>query len=78
MKVQRKNKAEIFEPFDLVITIESEEEARTFYAIFNSERNAVLIGYSSTNSLKDAIGNKYMTPREDIIARGIRYRDFYK
>ena len=43
MKVKREEVKESFVPFNLVISIESEEEARAMYAIFNHANNTRLL-----------------------------------
>ena len=50
-----------FNPFDLVITIESEAEAKAMYAIFNHVRNVDILpnGDEIVNVIKDKIGREF-------------------
>ena len=41
MKAKVQNSEANFKPFDLVLTIENEKEARTFFHLFNSCENGV-------------------------------------
>jgi len=78
MKVKREDVKESFVPFDLVITIESEEEARAMYAIFNKTANDDLLGGSYGDYIKDLLGDKYYVDGlDEIIANDITYGQFY-
>lgn len=79
MKVTRTNQTG-FTPFTLSITVESEEEARALYAIFNHTRNVRLLSANADMRIRNAIGHEhYITCKTgDIIANGVRLGEFYK
>ena len=66
-----------FEPIVLTITLETAEEARAMYAIFNNGRNTALLskgGYP----VKEALGvDYYVGGNKDVIAQGVTYGKFY-
>ena len=64
-----------FTPLTLTITIESEEEARALYAIFNHRRNVSLL---PKNIACRKMLSKYTTPSEEVIANGVTYEQFYQ
>ena len=70
-----------FQPFALEITIETAEEARALYAIFNHARTESLIHPMSMWELRKAIGSEHqvcdgIAPDAEI-ANGITAREFY-
>ena len=78
MKVQRDPEGVGFRPFDITLTVESEEEARALYAIFNYSPNVDLLPRESGGNIKKAIGEKYSTlGTSQLIARGVCYGHFY-
>ena len=68
--------ASSFQPFRLSIEVQTEEEAKALYAIFNLLDNHVLLGENKAEKLKDAIGHGHYV-EEGNIANGISYRKFY-
>lgn len=74
MKVQS-DKTDAFRAINLTIRIESAEEARALWAIFNHARNTALLP-DHAQSIKNAIGSEYATYGE--IAHGVTYDDFYE
>ena len=72
------NKTEVFNPIQLHITIETVDEARAMYAIFNKTDNTCLLPKDMQTEIKDKIGKDYYVSRsQDIIANDITYRQFY-
>lgn len=73
-----KVKSSGFVPFDLVIGIESEEEARALYAIFNYCPNTELLSDEAEPSIRATIGQKFsILPASNEIANGVSYNKFY-
>ncbi|KKL86071.1 hypothetical protein LCGC14_1948430 [marine sediment metagenome] len=67
-----------WKPFDVVLTVESEEEAKALYAIFNYSPNVNLLPEDASDEIRKAIGGKYSTlGTSQLIARGVCYREFY-
>ena len=68
-----------FAPFDVILTVESEEEARALYAIFNYSPNVNLLPGGDGAVVREAIGEKYgdLGP-STLIAKGVYYREFYR
>ena len=63
------------------LTFSTLEQARAFYAIFNHTNNNRLLEHTHeiTQALYQQVGQKvYVSGRNDIIANGIRYDEFYK
>ena len=79
MKVQRDQEGVGFRVFDVTLTIESEEEARALYAIFNYSLNRDILPGDAGEEIRKAIGRKYgdLGPSQ-LIARGVHYQDFYR
>lgn len=78
MKVERqvrKQPEPPFESFDLVITVESEEEARGLYAIFNRTYNTVVLPREMPQKIRDVIGAEYYTLSQ--ITEEVSYKDYY-
>ena len=67
-----------FAPFDVTLTVESEEEARALYAIFNYMPNADLLGGDIGERIRKVIGEHFSELGSDCqIANGITYPEFY-
>jgi hypothetical protein len=67
-----------FEPFQLSIRVESEEEAKALHAIFCHEDNTRLfVDYG--NAITDALGNTYgVVGLDAVIANGVTCSQFFK
>ena len=79
MKVRRDREGLRFGSFDVTLTIESEEEARALYAIFNYTYNVDLLPRGVDGEVKKAIGCKYGDLGDSqYIAKGVYYRHFYR
>ena len=66
-----------FEPIVLTITLETAEEARAMYAIFNNARNTALLSKGGF-PVKEALGEThYVGGSKDVIAQGVTYEEFY-
>ena len=79
MKVEREDIKikEQFIPFNLVISIESEEEARAMYAIFNHTRNIRLLPIHKTE-IRNIIGMEYSANNHELISGNVSWGEFYK
>jgi len=80
MKVKREDVKGSFVPFNLVISIESEEEARAMYAIFSHTGNTRLLKLIDSGRIREEIGDIYSCSKNDklsIISNGISYKQFY-
>ena len=77
MEARRKNKAEIFEEFDIVLMIKSREEAQALYAVFNRSTNRDLVGWDDANCILPVIGKEYYVD-SGIIANDISAEEFYR
>ena len=65
-----------FEPFNLILSVETEEEARALYAIFNFSRNSDLLGYVTAEKIRNKIGRSYHVGG-GIIANKVGYESYY-
>lgn len=78
MKVKHKGNKESFQPFELVLTVETEEDAKALYAIFNYAPNTELFEDCISN-IRNTIGHEYGNlSGDDVIANGITYNNFYR
>jgi len=67
-----------FIPFDIVISVESREEAQALYAIFNHRRNTQLLNNNVDFDIRKAVGEPYRVYEDkEVIARGITCNEFY-
>ena len=67
-----------WKPFDVVLTVESEEEARALYAIFNYVPNIDMLPDGTGEIVRKAIGERYGELGPDqLIARSVTYGKFY-
>ncbi len=78
MKVRREGGSG-WKSFDVVLTVESEEEAKALYAIFNYYPNTKLLDDKFGESIRRVIGFKYadLGP-SSLIAKGVCYGVFYR
>ena len=60
MQVKKHILTDTFKPFDLIFKVESEEEARALYAIFNHRDNAELLGIDKAEQIKKIIGRELL------------------
>lgn len=75
MEVRKATRVPRFDKFELQITVESAEEARALYAIFNHTNNVDLLPEDSAKRIRRAIGDDYYSI--DMIANGITHGQFY-
>jgi hypothetical protein len=78
MKVSSKTVEENFKPIELNIVIESPEEARAFYAIFNHMDNSELLGRSTASQIRDVFSEFSVALGNEVIANGVTYHEFYR
>ena len=78
MKVYKLQNICEFAPFDVTFTVESEEEARALYAIFNYVPNINVLPDGAGEIVRKVIGERYEKLGPDqLIARGVTYGKFY-
>ena len=77
MKVQRIEGVHKFNPFDIIFTVENEEEARALYAIFNYCPNVDVLPTGKGKEIRLTIGNDFSELNNSEIANGVNYRTFY-
>jgi hypothetical protein len=71
--------ADKFSPFDLVLTVETAEDARALYALFNYIPNTNLFEEDFPLKIRDILGSHGGRTESDAeIARGVAYHDFYR
>ena len=78
MRVNRFGGTQEFQEFDITLTVESEEEARALYAIFNYSPNLDLIPGGGGDKVRGIIGRKFANAEEGMIANGVTYEEFYR
>ncbi len=79
MKVQAHHKVQEFNSFKIDFIVESEEEAKALYAIFNYCPNLDILPEGAGRSIRGIIGKKYSDLGPDqMIARGVDYLNFYR
>ena len=78
MKVRRDREGVGFRAFDVTLTIESEEEARALYAIFNYCPNLELFPGDAARDVRHTIGDKFSDTPNGEIANGVDYDHFYR
>jgi hypothetical protein len=61
-----------FTPLLFEIKIESEEDGRALYAVFNHVDNVKLLGTDLYSTL-----TQFVAKSDEVIARGVYYRDWY-
>lgn len=67
-----------FQPFNLTLTVETAEEARALYAIFNYLPNEELLSNVACIEIRACIGHEFLgAPSSGIIARGVTQKRFY-
>lgn len=72
---------EQFKPFELVLRIQSQEEAQALYAMFNYVKSNAVLDIDSAMAIKKAIGEEfYIGCRESnkVIGNGVTYGEYYK
>lgn len=79
MKVSSSIEVAMFAPRTLHITIQSEEEGRALYAIFNHTHNTDLFRNGQDQKVRKELEDFDLSHNdmEDVIANGIIYREFY-
>ena len=77
MKVHKLQNICEFTPFDVILTVESEEEARALYAIFNYSPNSGLFPGNAARDVRHTIGHKFRDTVNGEIANGVTSDQFY-
>ena len=78
MRVEIERTKPAFVPVKVVIDIESKEDARAVYAMFNYSPFAKAIGRHIAEQARGQLGHEYHTSVTDpVIARGVRRADFF-
>jgi len=78
MKSRKESPTGKFQSFDIIITVESEAEARGLHAIFNYCPNVDVLPESETENLRDLLEEYEIINSEDEIANGVTYSEFYR
>lgn len=79
MKVNRFGDKPGFHPFDITLTVETEDEARALYAIFNYSPNVDILPEKISDEIRDQIGREFgELGSSQVIARGVTYSKFYR
>ena len=78
MKVYKLQSICEFAPFDVTLTVESEEEAQALYAIFNYSPNLELFLDDAAGNVRHVIGDKFSDIPNGEIANGVDYDHFYR
>ena len=76
MKVEVKQQAPAFTPMQVVIDVETEEDAQAIYAMFNYFPFTKALGLGSGGMVRADIGEQYYVATGEI-ARGVTTREFY-
>jgi len=77
MKVQKIEGIHGFDPFDIIFTVENEEEARGLFAIFNYYPNVTVLPNGKGKEIRSIIGDNFGKLDNGEIANGVNYRTFY-
>ena len=77
MKVHKLQNICEFTPFNVILTVESEEEARALYAIFNYSSNLDLFPGNAAGDVRHTIGRKFSDTVNGEIANGVTHGQFY-
>lgn len=82
MDVSRKMLESPFVPFELKLVVETAEEARALYAIFNHGRNTRLFPLNNIDShipskILNEIGDEHYHTIGGTIANGVTHDEFY-
>lgn len=85
MKVEFKEVKQDFIPFEFTVKVETLEEARAWYAIFNHTQNLKLLdaqggmGSKICAGLESKSGDSFLQVSGDrVIANGVTYDQYYK
>ena len=77
MKVRKTELATNFPPFEIIITIETKDEARALWAIFNYVPNTDLLPEEMSEEVRRTIGGEFGCLGGEI-AKGVTYSQFYR
>lgn len=78
MKITFNKQQPEFTPVQMVVDIETLEEAKAWYAIFNHGNNTRLLNTIDwTGSLEEVVGECCYTGRGEVITNGVTYSEFY-
>ena len=79
MRVNKFGGTNKFQEFDVTFTIESEEEAKALYAIFNYCPNLDILPEEVGDRIRGIIVEKYSDfGSSTLIARGVHHKEFYR
>ena len=86
MKITFNETEQKFTPFEFTVKIETLEDARAWYAIFNYTPNTELLGIGGSQSSKiraelcnKTVGDVYCyNYGNEVIANGVTYEQYYK
>lgn len=83
MKIEFKESKQDFTPFEFTVKVETLEEARAWYAIFNYTQHTIMLGIRGTPatkiraSLESKSGSNICAGEDEVIANSVTYNQFY-
>ena len=78
MKITFNKQQPEFTPVQMVVNIETLEDVKVWYAIFNHGRNNRLLGKNDyTDKLEKVVGECCYVGHGEVIAKGVTYSEFY-
>jgi hypothetical protein len=78
MKAKRTKKKPEFPSFSIKIKIQSEEEARALYAIFNHAVPSRVFSEEACDAIKAAVGEEFYVTGNVVIGGGVTAHEFYR
>lgn len=79
MKITFNKQQPKFTPIQMVVNIETLEDAKVWYAIFNHGRNNRLLGKNDCfDKLEEVVGECCYVGDGEVIANGVTYDQYYK
>jgi len=87
MKIEFNENNQAFTPFKFTVKVETLEEAKAWYAIFNYTPNTELLGIGGSQSIAIRVNlinkvgpncNVYVDVGDQVIANGVTYNQYYK
>lgn len=67
-----------FKPFDLILSVQTQEEAQALYAMFNCAPADKVLPMATSERIREAIGEEFhVSGRKSIIGNGVTYEEYY-
>ena len=78
MKIEFVKKQPEFTPVQIVVDIETLQDAKAWYAIFNHSRNNRLLGKNDyADNLEKVVGECCYAGYGEVLVNGVTYSEFY-